>query len=52
MEQGEILFVIQVVNLVTNNYDMEYERKLLGRYLPPETFRSGLMGPVRILSEQ
>lgn len=52
LKQGENHIVIRVGNLVNNNYDMEYERKLLGRYLPPETFRSGLMGPVRILSEQ
>ena len=52
LKQEENHIVIRVGNLVNNNYDMEYERKLLGRYLPPETFRSGLMGPVRILSEQ
>ncbi len=52
LKSGENKIVVRVGNLVNSNYDMEYERKLLGRYLPPETSRSGLMGPVTIFSKE
>lgn len=51
LKRGENVIRVRVGNLVNNNYDMQYECSLLGRYAPVETTYSGLMGPVRFLTE-
>lgn len=52
LKKGENYITIRVGNLVNNNYDMEYERILLGRYIPENTTYSGLIGPVKILVKE
>lgn len=52
LKSGENEIKIRVGNLVNNNYDMEYERILLGRHVPENTTYSGLTGPVKILLEK